>query len=354
MGGIVAAETLLSIINDQQPIHSSSSSLSSEPGSLMFPYIQGILAFDTPFLGIAPGVVAHGAERHWQTASSAYSAYSNLAQAFGWGGSGNKSPGPAGKEARKMLTAPSAPGTAPPASANVVNDPTADVAAAPAWQRYGRVALFAGAAGAIAAGGAAAYMKRDTITEGWSWATSHLEFVGVLARPEEMKKRLSSVTKLSQTLDIGFENIYTALGHAVDAAASDDKKSWMSGGGKVPGIDRTFCNLPKGDMKAFFVPAINDKCSSETLAHMSMFEPRNNPGYYGMSERAKETIIKWAENRWYEESDGPAAEKGMGGMELDEEAEMVERDEVDVDEEGFEDVRGATPGLEEFEKVGGR
>jgi hypothetical protein len=41
-------------------------------------------------------------------------------------------------------------------------------------------------------------------------------------------------------------------------------------------------------------------------------------------------------------------------MELDEEAEMVERDEVDVDEEGFEDVRGAPPGLEEFEKVGGR
>jgi hypothetical protein len=75
MGGIVAAETILSIIEDQ-PI-ASSGNLNAD-NVFMFPYIQGLLAFDTPYLGLSPGVVAHGAEGHWKTASSAYAAYTNV------------------------------------------------------------------------------------------------------------------------------------------------------------------------------------------------------------------------------------------------------------------------------------
>lgn len=331
MGGIVAAETLLSIVNEQ-PIHSLGNSQSHstsslpDPSLLMFPYIQGILAFDTPYLGIAPGVVAHGAEKHWNTASSAYTAYSNVANAFGWGA---KSPGGGAVDASKML-----PG--PETTAKAVSDANADAAAAPGWQRWGKVAMFAGAAGAIAAGGAAAYVKRDQISEGWSWATSHLEFVGSLARPEDLRKRLNNVMKLSDNQDIGFTNIYTCLGRAVE---EQGKSSWA---GKVVGMDRTFCNLPKGELKKFFLPAVNDKSTAETLAHMSMFEPRNNPGYYSMSEQAKETIVEWAENDWYEESEGP-----MKGIGLDEEGEMVEKPEEQ--EEEFEDVK--RPPKEDFEDV---
>ncbi|KAF2014771.1 hypothetical protein BU24DRAFT_423671 [Aaosphaeria arxii CBS 175.79] len=326
MGGIVAAETLLSIINEQ-PIHSLNNSQSHstsslpDPSLLMFPYIQGVLAFDTPYLGISPGVVAHGAEGHWKTANSAYAAYSNLAGAFGWGAK-NSEAGPV--DASRMLPAPDK------SSKVAVSDSNADAAATPLWQRYGRVALFAGAAGAVAAGGAAAYMKREQITEGWSWATSHLEFVGSLARPEDLKKRLYNVIKLSQTQSIGFTNIHTTLGHAVNA--QNNKDSWA---GKVAGTDRTFCNLPKGEAKQYFVPAVNDKSTSETFAHMSMFEPKNNPGYYNMSELAKELLHDWLNNEWYEESEGP-----LKDTTLDEDAEMVEQPD-DLDEE-FENVKRPT------------
>ncbi|KAI4615743.1 hypothetical protein J4E80_006159 [Alternaria sp. BMP 0032] len=306
MGGIVAAETLLSILAEQ-PIHSQSNSQTGSTGSLadhsalMFPYIQGILAFDTPYLGIAPGVVAHGAEKHWNTASSAYSAYNNLAGAFGWGG---KDTTAGAVDTSKMLPAPSS---------------TGDAASAPLWQRYGKVAMFAGAAGAIAAGGAAAYMKKDQITQGVSWATSHLEFVGVLARPEEMRKRLEKIAKLTTSHDLGFCNMHTTLGHAVNS--ENKEHGWT---GKVAGKDRTFCNLPKGPLKDFFIPAVNDKATAETWAHTSMFEPRNNPGYYTLSETAKEKIIEWTESTdWYEESEGPLT------GEVGEEAEIVERQEVD-------------------------
>jgi hypothetical protein len=313
MGGIVAAETLLSIINEQ-PIASSDSASCHESSQLMFPYIQGVLMFDTPVLGISPGVVAHGAEQHWKTANSAYSAYTNAVGAFGWGK--NTQTGPV--DTSKMLPAPEK-------VAKAVSDANADAASTPLWQRYGRVALFAGAAGAVAAGGAAAYMKRDQISEGLAWATSHLEFVGSLARPEEMKKRLANVAKLSETRDVGFTNIYTTLGRAVD---NQGTSGWT---GKVYGRDRTFCNLPKGELKRFFIPAVNDRSTAETHAHMTMFEPKNNPGYYSMSEHAKEQIIDWAENAWYEESDGLTE-----GVSIEEEeAEIVEGPEA----EEFEDVR---------------
>ncbi|PVI05172.1 hypothetical protein DM02DRAFT_610773 [Periconia macrospinosa] len=314
MGGIVAAETLLSLVNEE-PIHSPQNSASSisDASQLLFPYIQGIMAFDTPYLGIAPGVVAHGAEKHWNTANSAYTAYNNVAGAFGWGKSAKPSGPP--MDASRALPAAS------------VADAGADAAAAPIWQKYGRVALFAGAAGAVAAGGAAAYLKRDQLSAGLAFATSHLEFVGSLARPEEMRKRLASIAKLTETRDLGFINLYTTLGHAVD---SQQKSAWT---GKVSGRDRTFCNLPKGELKKLFIPAVNDKSEAETWAHMTMFEPKNNPGYYTMSEEAKEHIIDWIEEtQWYKESDGP-----MKGVSVEDEAEFVEK--PDEEEEEFENVK---------------
>ncbi|KAF2817794.1 uncharacterized protein BDZ99DRAFT_432159 [Mytilinidion resinicola] len=342
MGGIVAAETLLSITREQ-PIHSPSASMSNttttsdstpslpSASTLMFPYIAALLAFDTPYLGISPGVVAHGAEGHWNTAKTAASWYSSLSSAFT-----SAAPEKSAVEASKML--PAAPSAA-------AEDATVDVAAAPLWQRYGRVALFAGAAGAVAAGGAAAYLKRADLSSGWQWVGSHLEFVGALARGAELEARLAAIVKLNEQQHVGFANIYTALGRAAEPAPAPAPAAGSSSYAKqISGPSRTFCNLPKRDLELgrFFVKSVNDRARDEAGAHMGMFEPRNNPGYYGMSERAKELVSGWVlGGGWYEEATG-----GGRGVALEEEEEGVV---VDLEEdggeggdgEGFVDLKGS-------------
>jgi hypothetical protein len=213
-------------------------------------------------------------------------------------------------EASKMLPAPSSS--------------TIDAAATPAWQRWGKVAMFAGAAGAVAAGGAAAYMKRDQISEGWKWVGGHLEFVGCLARGEELKKRLASVVKMEEDHGLGFANIYTTLGQAVEGK---NASQWASG---VLGEERTFCSLPKSELSKYFIKAVNDKATAETWAHMGMFAPRENPGYYNMSEQAKAFIIKWVSenNPWYDEGE----ENTDMGASFEDEAEMVEKPEEEHEE----------------------
>jgi hypothetical protein len=301
MGGIVAADTLLSITSDT-PIDASTPSSESTINSLMFPFIQGVLAFDTPYLGISPGVVAHGAETHYNTATTALTQLSGLTGLL-WGGSAAAA---AEKEDSKGAKEPVGALPAPPTSK--------EMASVPAWQRWGKVAMYAGAAGAVAAGASAAYMKREQITESWGWVGSHLEFVGCLMRGEELKKRVSGVIRLNKELNIGWANLYTRLGKK----AKNQDGSMV---GSVIGHTRTFCNLPKKEAMAYFHEAINDAAWDETSAHMSkyttkpkqrslvnshsaMFFPKDNPGYFALSEEARTLIVAWTMNEWYESATG--------------------------------------------------
>lgn len=352
MGGIVAAETLLTITSDSpvsqfrsdstDPLPSTAAHTqqttsksaqtdtqkASRPStpqpastSFMFPYIQGILAFDTPYLGIAPGVVAHGAEQHYKSASSAYNAISEVAGVLGYGSSSNKKNTARSSQQQqadqKLLTQ-----GAEAMSASMTNA-TGDAAAVPGWQKWGKYAMFAGAAGAVAAGGAAAYLKRDTITQGWSFIGSHLEFVGCLAKGEELKSRLERIVNLNKERGIGFADLITVLGKGAPQQMKPGTP--LAGGfveiGAVEGIapkDRTFCTIPKSEKnRKFFERARNDKASDEMQAHMNMFGASGNSGYFALCERAKVLVVSWVEpenSAWYKEST-PLKEKGPKGLE---------------------------------------
>jgi len=138
-------------------------------------------------------------------------------------------------------------------------------------------------------------MKRDQLGEGWSWASSHLEFVGCLARGEELRKRVACLLQLREELDVGFANLYTRLGKAAPSKQ-------INVVGTVLGQDRTFCNLPKKQPGGVWMEAINNKAADEAGAHMNMFTPRENPGYNKLAQDATEVIRGWLQNGWYETS----------------------------------------------------
>jgi pimeloyl-ACP methyl ester carboxylesterase len=351
MGGIVAAETLLLLANEQllppttssfsdpdaanfpsnttqhsttstsRPVPTSADHTTDplSPISFMFPHIQGLLAFDTPFLGIAPSVIAHGAEGYSKKATNAYSALSELATGLGWGAKSD--PNVAGSSTGKVAGALPSPSSA------------ADAAAAPRWQTWGKYAMFAGAAGAVAAGGAAAlYSQKEKLSAGWTWAYGHLEFVGVLYKGEELKKRVEDLGSIGEERGVGSANFYTLLGKgANEGYGVVEATSTLKEGNSM----RTFCSLPrrvresKGETQQAatglrWFKAVNDKAGDETWAHMSMFYPRDNPGFYSLGERAKEVVTGWTDRGWYESSED-RTDGGGGGVTLGEVGEGWEK-----------------------------
>ncbi|CAI4217861.1 unnamed protein product [Parascedosporium putredinis] len=253
MGGIVAAETVIRLTSDK-PIHP-----------------------DTDGKDLPADL-----HNHYNTASSALAQINNF-----WGAGKPASPAAGAAGAKAPIAALPAPETAAAASAPAQGG---------GWGKWGKVAMFAGAGAAIAATSAAAYVNRDNISQGFGWVSSHLEFVGCLARAEDLKRRLAHVVRASEELDFGFANLYTRLGKA----AGSKKVAGVAG--TVFGSQRTFCNLPNRSSAGNWTEAINDKASDETVAHMTMFEPQNNPAYKILLNDASNYIVTWTKNDWYASS----------------------------------------------------
>lgn len=315
MGGIVAADALLGLAGDKR-VGDEEEKLGDELNAMMFPYVQGVLGFDTPYLGIAPGVVAHGAEGQYAAASAALAQITGITDAL-WGKKGDDSGKQPMNSSRALPAASSssssnAARTSKTEAAAVGGAAAAASAASSSWG-WGKIAMYAGAgaiaSGAAAAAAAAAYKRKDQLTEGWTWATSHLEFVNCLARGEVLRARMARMTEANRQLGVGFGNLYTQLGKAAQEAQRKAAASVNSGdGGRnspfrglLPAGERTFCNLPSGQTPSgIWRPALNDAATDETWAHMGMFDPPQNPNYNSLLRDATTLIAQWTEgSAWY-------------------------------------------------------
>ncbi|KAL4915134.1 hypothetical protein BDW62DRAFT_203986 [Aspergillus aurantiobrunneus] len=326
MGGIVAAETLL-LLASEQPIPARTPPQSSqfqsdggsdtatadstnlaESSSFMFPHIQGVFAFDTPYLGIAPGVVSYGAEGHYKNITSTYNAFSEVAGLFGYGASNTskkETPTPP-NDVKKQL---------PPS-------PDDDAAATPSWQRWGRYAMFAGAAGAVAAGGAAAmYTQRQRLTDGLGWVSSHLAFVGCLARPAELEQRLSQLLQVRKDRGIRCVNFYTSLGKNASSLVENNSNVNENSSQKpsfsskiIRSKHRTFCCFPEKEdgqdnrlgTGVEWIKAVNDRATDEIQAHTCMFLPKQNPAFHELINHACTAMVRSVDRGWYSTARGKA------------------------------------------------
>ncbi|BEI89083.1 uncharacterized protein CcaverHIS019_0204450 [Cutaneotrichosporon cavernicola] len=219
----------------------------------MWPNVMATLAFDTPYLGLHPHVFKHGfstAAGHVETARNAASALamlSPLAAGFGFG----KAKQAEEKQKREEEEARALGQRTPPQQSW--------------WNAKAAVGL-----GAIAVAGAAAgtvYFRREDLATGWKWGAEHMTFVRNLWDKQAMRDRLDRITELQNSRNVSFANFYTCL---------------PAGGSHL--MRRTFAILPSPSeaIATHWMPATNSIAKDEVTAHMGMFNPRQNDGFYDL------------------------------------------------------------------------
>jgi hypothetical protein len=215
MGGIIAVESLFSMIDNNDPLHSS---------------ILGILAFDTPYLGLNPPVIHRTISTHVNTITSAV----NTAREW----------------VPQSLFASKQVATTTPA---------------PAKSTWGIGKTLAAVGAGVAAVGALSYFAKDPVV-------NHLQFVKVLYKPDELARRMR---RLAETTGVGFANFYTVI--------------WD----KEAGEERTFCNVPKEGGEGRWVRQVNGLAKDEVEAHCGMFMKSTNDHYDQMCSDGLRMMRSW-------------------------------------------------------------
>lgn len=321
MGGLVISDTLLKTI-----------STASIP-------ILGLVAYDSPLLGLNPAVFKSTFDKALDYASKGQAALAALGAGYGFfrsattssstdsaSSSRNGSPGPASASSGSKSASKSSK-----LSKEVSVPPPAESASATPGSNWLSLPYLAaaGITGAAAAAFGAAYYNRDTLAQHWTWATSHLSFVGELWKQEELEQRLEMVVAAKEK-GIGFHKCAFAL-HAlfvplvIEPAATDLARSsratcsfytLIPAKGTVP--DRTFLILPhSAALRAHFSPAADTLASDEIHAHMDMFD--KSDGMYRLSQETAALVQDWVDKArrgemgYWKGEPGPGAAATGGG-----------------------------------------
>ncbi|CEQ39247.1 SPOSA6832_00751 [Sporobolomyces salmonicolor] len=255
MGGLVIADTLLATL--------SSASLP----------ILGLIAFDSPLLGLNPKVFKSTFDKALDLASTGQAALAALGAGYGLfkSATSKESPSLSGSGSNTPRSSSKAATSTKGKDKEVaVPLPAESTSATPGGNWFSYVAA-AGLAGTAAAFGAAWY-NRDVLAQHWSWATSHLSFVGELWKLDELEKRLEEVVAAKEK-GVGF---YTLI------PASNALPS------------RTFLVLPHSpSLRSHFTPSTNTRAADEIRAHVEMFD--RSDGYYQLGSETARLIHEWVE-----------------------------------------------------------
>lgn len=291
MGGIVVADFARSVAKrrgDSVP----------RKANEIWPKIVGVLAYDTPYLGVHPGTFKNSATDAWGYVQQAQAVASSVGVGWAFLNSGKANTASVGSSASSTRSTASttssasskAKGKQKAANQDDTSDLTDQLAkagkaatsnmanAGTAWQKYGYAA--AGAAAFAAAAGTAWYGRQkivDTAQNSQLWVTSHLEFVGVLFKTSELRERLEELLELDEN-NVQFFCFYTQL----------------------EGADRTFiilpslASLPESYIRAQkrFTASKNFKAKSEIEAHTAMFDP-DYDAVYTLGQESAIMIVRW-------------------------------------------------------------
>lgn len=322
MGGLVAVDAALAVAQssaDQQ------SKVSKEKRSSLklWPRIVGVLAYDTPYYGVHPGVFKNGINK--------YAGYLQTAQTLGT----LFAPMGVGLAARwnsERQNATSSSNNSTGTSRDGVsrNDPAQSTQAKSNW----RTALMATGAVALASGAAAsaAYFNKDKLNGAYGWVSDHLAFVSNLWDDSALHARLDRLVDQPQIL---FHCYYTRL-PATSRAANPTAST------SNPARDRTFIILPPRSARCAgsFTAMDNTKATDEVDAHISMFSGKNNPKYFELGLKTSGLVASMMDNesRFGDQvrAQEEAEERGRGGLEEekglrdgDEELEWLKKEAVE-------------------------
>lgn len=283
MGGLVAVDAALAIAQSSANQHANLAS-DTRSSLKLWPRVVGVLAYDTPYYGVHPGVFKNGINKYagyLQTAQTigTFFAPMGVGLAARWNSERQSQAQSHTQANNNNATA----GATAARSAGSTNDPAASSKAKSNW----RTALMATGAVALASGAAAsaAYLNKDKLNGAYGWVTDHLAFVSNLWDDNALRLRLDKLVEQPQIL---FHCYYTRLPAAWRAANTQDTAP----------RDRTFIILPPRSARCArsFTPMDNTKAADEVDAHISMFSAKNNPTYFDLGLKTSALIAVCLDN----------------------------------------------------------